>query len=64
MECFAKWLAADLSSGQQLRCFAVSPCPLKRLAAKVSERARFSQDLLPAKCINIQSLHKYAKKSL
>ena len=41
-----KWLAADLSSGQQLRCFEVSPCPLERLAAKVSERNDFHQDLL------------------
>ena len=31
-----KWLAADLSSGQQLRCFEVSPCPLERLAANLS----------------------------
>ena len=57
----AKWLAADLSSGQQLKCFAVSPCPLEWLAAKVSEWSLFSQDLLPVKCINIQLLYIYAK---
>ena len=28
--------AAKLSSGQRLRCPAISPCPLKRLAADLS----------------------------
>ena len=31
-----KWLAANLSSAQRLRCPEVSPCPLERLAADLS----------------------------